>query len=326
MNNLIPILFACDHGAKLCLEPISNAWGIPLTENLPFVNEFGPSVLILGTSTSSYGNAQDEAACRWASLSGIPVIVIEDFPGNGSLLIQAAAKIDKLVVESDFSVRHYQKLGFPNQKLVVLPPLRYDLYRGFFRNKLQDSKRFRAVLWAGQPESFLTKSVLGWMAPWLKQHGFTVYFRAHPRDHSYKTGFWHKWLEQRKLRWVDCTSWDEVQLWDAPIRFVATAFSSLAITASFHGIPAIFVLHQSSIKRLLHEQKAGIRPSVVAIGACATTFGPFVEKNMNRCLSIGEIKRMKQTFELSYRTCQPVVVNYLQVIHDIIQQLHFGAV
>lgn len=320
MNMLV--FFAVDMGPRATLEQLASRFGTTVLNTMP-ISSGKAGALVVGTSTSEHGRMLECAARLWARQLKIPIIAIEDYCGNCAVGIKnLAGRVtdpDLIIAESDFSRRCYMRKGFPGDKIVVLPPVRYDDYRKespvFFRQR----GRLRGMLWAGQPEQGMGQAALGWLAPWIRRNGLRLYFRTHPRDVAYAEGFWHEWMEKRNLRWVDCTSWDWVDVWAAPVDFVATAFSSVGLDAAFRGLPTLHILHPSSVRNLLMEQKGVARPGLVASGAALASAGPLGYAQIKAALGAANLRRVEVNFLRNYRGSGPVLDAVEEALRDIIE-------
>ena len=317
MKNILSssLLFGYDSGARLMLEPIAEKLGLVINDALLEKGYY--SALLIGTSTSEEGFTKDKQICLWARKAEIPIIGIEDYAGNASALAEVGL-LDYLIVDSPYSARHHIQKGFLADRIKILPSVRYDHYRKMPVKKLTRHKFLRNILWIGQPEKDVAMAALGWIAPWCKKKGITLYFRAHPRDDAYRYGFWTNWFAKRRIRWVDCTTWKQEDLWSNSIGLAVTAFSSMALDASFHGIPVIHITHLRVVKQLLRDQKSGIRPSMGAMGAAAETYGPFSTEIMHKYISTGAIRSMDRSFGKFYRSDGPVIEKLVIILESLI--------
>lgn len=317
-----PLFFAADLGPKLTLNLVAKRFHTTVTDHLPHASD-RYRALVIGTSTSESGFERELYARQWARQMKIPILAIEDYAGNCALGTRDShgrvTDPDFIIAESDFSRRCYVRAGFPADRIIVLPPIRYDGYREMPAIPFNRGDRLRGVLWAGQPERGMGQATLGWLAPWIRQRGLKLYFRAHPRDSAYADGFWHEWLKQRRLRWVDCTQWDWPKVWDTPLGLVATAFSSVAVDAAFHGLPTLHVLHPRLVRRLLKEQKGMTRSGVVVSGAAFASTGPLGYRWIDRSMGAANLRRMEAVFERVYRGQGPVIDAFESVLKSIIK-------
>jgi hypothetical protein len=292
-----------------------------VNETMPIeADEVG--ALVVGTSKSLYGYTLETEAKSWARQRKIPIVAVEDYAGNCALGARDDhgqwVDPDYIIAESDFSRRCYMRAGFPVGRIIVLPPIRYDVYREAPPMPFPRRDRLRGILWAGQPECGMGQAALGWLTPWIRRHGLKVYFRAHPRDLAYVDGFWHEWFGRRRLRWVDCTQWPWPNVWTAPLGLVATAFSSVAVEAAFQGLPTLHVLHPLPVRKLLIEQKRVARPGVVATGVAFASSGPLGFAQLDRSLEAASLRRAGAQFDRIYRGSGPVIDSLKRVLEDII--------
>lgn len=319
-----PLFFAADLGPKLTLEPIARRFLATVTDQLPLSSGLYEA-LVVGTSTSESGLKRELYARAWARRSGIPIVAIEDYVGNCQFGLRDdlgnETDPDFIVAESDFARRLYVRAGFPAEKIIVLPSIRYDSYRELPPASFDARHGASGVLWAGQPERGMCQAALGWLAPWLRRHGKKLYFRAHPRDPAYAGGLWHEWLGRRRLRWEDCTQWDWPAVWAAPLGLVATAFSSVAIDAGFRGIPTLHILHPRQVRDRLAQHRGLVRPGVVASGAAAATVTPLDHALLMRHLGAKRLRRSEACFVRVYRGSGPIIDTFERVLKDIISTL-----
>lgn len=319
-----PLFFAADLGPQITLDLVAKRFFTTVTDQLPPSCDLH-GALVIGTSTSESGCEREFYAREWARQLKIPIVAIEDYAGNCALGTRGEhgriTDPDFIIAESGFSRRCYVRAGFPADRIIVLPPIRYDAYRAKPAIPFRHRDRLRGVLWAGQPERGLGQATLGWLVPWIRRRGLKLYFRAHPRDSAYAEGFWHEWLRQRRLRWMDCTQWDWPEVWGAPLGLVATAFSSVAVDAAFRGLPTLHVVHPRPVRKLLMQQKGIVRPGVVVSGAALASTGPLGYSQLEHALSATSLRRMEAGFERVYRGSEPVIDVFERVLKDIISTL-----
>ena len=204
--------------------------------------------LVCGASDSPAGRALEASARRAAVIAGIPVVVIEDFPGNYYEVPGGDA--DVLVVESvSVMALTRGKFGGVCPQIKALSLARYDRlrhaapsHRSMQRDKRMAQNGLVSILWAGQPETNDCLVTLSALVPILAVRGFELLFKAHPRDAGYSAGAYHSLFAKSGITFRDVThlAIEEVLLL-AP-RLVVTQFSSTAIEAGFFGIPSLNVL------------------------------------------------------------------------------------
>jgi hypothetical protein len=229
--------------------------------------------LFCGTSQSDKG-LQFERNLRIAAFRlGLPIICIEDFPGNYNDFNETETSI--LVIENEFSSRLYKNRGIRVPILLIFPSIRYDCLRSNIGEvSAQCLNHF--VLWAGQPEFQYNFNSLVRIAPKLKELSLTLMFRAHPGDIEYHNGTYAKYFNALNLSWLDVTNKPiEPDLFQN-ISLVITQFSSLGIEAGFYGVPTVNVpvialFELDPITTLLPAP-----PVILALPLAVEKFSPFV--------------------------------------------------
>ena len=209
--------------------------------------------LICSTSQSSEG-FQVEAAVRFgASKANIPIICIEDFPGNYQEVDYAPTSL--LIVESKFSSDIYGDRYNAIPPVFIMPSVRYDgLRHGYFSWEVCSMPPPFQILWTGQPESAYCIQSLKVIFPGLIKHSAKLLFRAHPRDPEYARGTYHQLFKQQGIDWVDVTEMPLNKLFSESIHLVITQFSSLATEAGFYGIPSMYLLLEEAGGGLLFQK------------------------------------------------------------------------
>jgi len=207
-----------------------------------------PSLLIVGTSDSAAGRAIEASARRAARAAKLPIVAVEDFPGNYTPVADGDA--DLVVVESAAAREIYlHRLGSNAPATIIAAPARYDAYRRELASlRSATASRWRApgrrptVLWAGQPETAYAVKTLEVLAPVLRRHTVRLLFKAHPRDPGYTGGVYRPLLATAGVDFTDVTPLGVVDALAQAPQLVVTQFSSVAVEAGFFGIPALCVL------------------------------------------------------------------------------------
>lgn len=251
-------LTAGDDGPRAALAPLI-AFGANWGEA-----RHGLPVLVCGTSQSDAGFASEAATRRRAASLGVPIVCIEDFPGNYRDVDGAPTRL--LIVEGEFSAKLYRARLASAPQMAVIPPARYDAMRGGTQVPAADAPPFR-VLWAGQPETASCLATLDAMQAFLHGPDIEFLFRAHPRDSGYAAGAYRALLASLAPRGTDVTSLPLAQLWREPLHLVVTQYSSVAIEAGFLGIPSAHVLLAGAGEALLQSQKGYRVPMPCDAGA-----------------------------------------------------------
>ena len=207
--------------------------------------------LFCGTSQSDKG-FQFERNLRIAAFRlGLPIICIEDFPGNYNNVYENETSI--LIVENEFSLRLYKNRGIRVSNFLIFPSVRYDYLRPGVNGALEKYLN-HSVLWAGQPEYQYNFNSLMRIAPKLKELSLTLLFRAHPGDIEYHNGTYAKYFNSLNLSWLDVTNKPIEPDFFQKISLVFTQFSSLGIEAGFYGVPTVNVLFKDLGLQLLLEK------------------------------------------------------------------------
>ena len=242
------------------MDRVNKDWGS--------VEQFILDENILAVVRSTSGGVIEEdvefLASKAAKQVGIPVIVIEDFPGNYRQ--KAEERLDYLFVEDESLIEFHSSRGIDRGSIYSCGNPRYAKLnhvdavatRQKVRRQLGLSETNRVLLWAGQPDGTDSHLALQRLLPILDGSHVTLLFRAHPRDRFYIDGGYGELLSGSPAR-----SWNiaDVSTFPDPIGLycssdlVVTQFSSAAVEASYLGIPALFVLFEDLGKRYLREWK-----------------------------------------------------------------------
>ncbi|WIM05129.1 MAG: hypothetical protein OHM77_10540 [Candidatus Nitricoxidivorans perseverans] len=229
--------------------------------------------VVVGTSDSESGREVESATRSGAALARLPVIAFEDFPGN--FRHQDDAGETTLVVESEQAGRIAKdRLGGNCPRMLVFPPVRYDSQRTRLRELRERTRAAWAcmalspppVLWAGQPETGECLRTLDALLPALRGEGAVLLFKAHPRDRGYPSAYAHL-FDKPDGRVRDVTSLDVDAVMALGPRLVVTQFSSVAVEAGFHGVPAMNVLLPEAGGSLLLTKKGYRIPPWCSAGA-----------------------------------------------------------
>jgi hypothetical protein len=227
-------------------------------------------LLIVGTSDSAAGRALENRAHIAAAHHDIPVVQVEDYPGN--FRPGRHRRCNLLVADGDFSLELARKRwGKRTPPAIAVTTPRYDELRSMSKAK-STAPQQDGLLWVGQPETRDCLRTLGRVLPVIKTFGLELWFRAHPRDAGYRLGAYRKILNGHvpALRDVTDLAWDEcIRL--AP-RLLLTQYSSLAIDAGFFGIPSVHLLYpDAGGGRLLKKKGYSIPPLCLSGAAFAIT-------------------------------------------------------
>ena len=213
-------------------------------------------------SSSEYVAERNVEELSWiaAGKVGIPVFVIEDFPGN--YWPKPDERIDGLFVEDDSMIELYRSRGVDSQIIYASGNLRYNALVGLDRMSRRSETRRAlglddepAVLWAGQPDGDNSYRALGRLLEHFDGAGTTLLFRAHPRDEAYNAGAYSELQTNTSMKVVDTSSYPNVLDLYCASDLVVTQFSSAGVEASYLGVPALFVLFEDLGKEYLRTSK-----------------------------------------------------------------------
>ena len=327
------LLVAIDHGPSQTLEPLAASPDFYKFEYSDFnvltcnwsgylQNNFVDGVIV-GTSRSDLG-FKCESDCRVAATKlCLPIVVIEDFPGNYQTV--GGANTDLLFIE-DISLKDslYGEAGFD---ILAGSTIRYDPLRRIvheirkkYYSSLANSNARKKILWIGQPETEECLRTLSNLMPDLVALGCDLMFKAHPRDIGYQQGDYQDLLDGCGLSVVDVTEYSvDASLALAP-NFVVTQFSSVAVEASFYGIPSCYVLYPEVGGKLLFEMCGYTIPPICQSGGsvlidCCDDQKEILEKILFDCEYRGEII---EKFDVYYETFDLVANSVLKNIDNIV--------
>lgn len=228
-------------------------------------------VLVVGTSDSARGRRIEAAARRTARRAELPIVAVEDFPGNYDSVDDGDASL--VVVESALARELYvRRLGERAVPVEVMSPARYDAYRDRLK-ELRDAtaapRGAHRILWAGQPETQANLRTLDVLLPLLRAHDARLVFKAHPRDPGYTDGDYDALLKGAGVPFEDLTAVSVADALDTAPHLVATQFSSVAVEAGFYGIPSLCVLLPDAGGALLRRKKGHAVPLFCTAGGAA---------------------------------------------------------
>ncbi len=268
-------LFAVDDGPRQALATLASVSGYAWIESahMDSVEQWrgrftksGARALIVGTSRSIQG-AYAETQCRMAACQlGLPVVAIEDYPGNYQHVRGAAA--DLVIVESELAIEAARnRLGKACPVLKTGASFRYDALRERgLKSEVPKAERGGWLLWAGQPETEDALRSLERILPYIAELGMRLLFRAHPRDDGRSRGDYSPLFKSYSsiIRDVSELSLDAVI--DLKPCLTLTQFSSVAIELGFCGIPAAYVLYPDAGAARLHTLNEYETPHVCEAG------------------------------------------------------------
>lgn len=255
------ILAVAEQFENACLVAPEGVSGqAPSVQHLPCESVDQPDLVLAGAAALVRGCSEVEPGAqdlehRFACLAregGIPVIAIEDFPGNYRCALRAP--LDAVFLEhapgswSEGVACHVER----NPRYARWANEPYAKLRPACRRQL--ALEGPVVLWLGQPDSSSSRDTFRVLVPELNFLGATLLFRAHPRDRLYRDGGYVELLaECRKVH--DVTNHPRLSGLYAAADLAVTQFSSAAVEAACCGTPAMFVLLPQAGRRLLTALK-----------------------------------------------------------------------
>lgn len=263
-----------DAGPRQVLSELANA--LP---GLPTVDQDSTSlestdILIVGTSGSAEGEQVESEVRRMAVQASVPLVIIEDYPGNFSSI--PGAEPDLLIVEHEFVAElHRRRLGAACPFIQVHSNPRYDPLRARqskMTREIQDiwhsESYMPSILWAGQPETEDGIATLRRLLPDVHRFQVQLLLKAHPRDMGYGEGLYQELFREFEIPFLDVTSLnlESCCLRYAPLA-VLTQFSSLATEAGFYSIPTAHVLYGDIGGKRLKRDKSYQSPPWCKCGA-----------------------------------------------------------
>jgi hypothetical protein len=279
--------------------------------------------LLCSTSQSKRGFEFESNIRQASALLGLPVICIEDFPGNYKGIVESITEI--LVVEGDFSINLYKEKSSLPPHVMVCPSIRYDYLRARQSNfkGVEKNRTSLSILWAGQPEFEVNFSTLKTLIPALNELSVALLFKAHPSDTEYRKGSYEHYFNEAGLRWFDVSSAKIDSCLFDQIDLVVTQFSSLAIEAGFYNVPALNILFEDAGEKLLLERTGSLITNTIHHGA---SFFINERCDMLDCLkmALSDLKAREKVllnFDRIYETQKVQLPKLLQEIKDIIPQV-----
>lgn len=260
-------LYAVDAGPRSVFQILERyeCFEVIQSENIN-INNFDS--IIIGTSCSKQGKKLESRIRQYVIKSKIPLVIIEDYPGNYNHVPNGHPHL--LIVEHQSCIKLYkEKLAGACPNMVVISNPRYDdlrikanLEQESLKKKWENNKEQQHILWAGQPETDDGLQILNEIIPVLRCMNVKLLFKAHPRDLAYQSGVYSNVSAYLGKLWMDVTSFDLQRCIDmyAP-NAVLTQYSSLAIEAGFYGIPSAYVLYPDiGAKRIMIDKAYAVPP------------------------------------------------------------------
>ena len=212
-----------------------------------FLDRAEARAVVRSTSEDVEGLNLEDALAVGAAAREIPVVTIEDFPGN--YRPAAGARLDALCVETEATAALHAGRGVASATIHVTGNPRYDELRDVDVAGRRAAVRAglglgseSVALWIGQPDAADSFGTLEVVLPALRAAKATLLFRAHPRDAAYGDGRYGGLLAAAGLPVHDVSGVPDVTGLCCAADLVVTQFSSVAVEAGYLGTPALFVL------------------------------------------------------------------------------------
>ena len=191
---------------------------------------------------------------------GIPVFVVEDFPGN--YWFKPDQRLDGLFVETASMAQLHHSRGIESNIVHGIGNPRYDWLATVETDTLGRATRKAlgighepVMLWAGQPDGDNSYRALERILSRFSSPNTVLLFRAHPRDSAYNAGKYARLMQNTSPRVLDVSSYPDVIDLYCASDLVITQFSSAGVEASYLGVPALFVLFDDLGKEYLRSFK-----------------------------------------------------------------------
>jgi UDP-N-acetylglucosamine:LPS N-acetylglucosamine transferase len=225
-----------------------------------FLHSSGIKAVIRSSSENVEERNPEDLASVAASNLGLPVFVVEDFPGN--YWFKPNQRLDGLFVEGDSLTTLHQSRGIEpkaihntgNPRYDALLHLDTDLIRHTARQALGLSDE-PTMLWAGQPDGDNSFQALERILSRFTSPNTVLLFRAHPRDPAYNLGKYTSLMTNTSPRVLDVSSYPNVTDLYCASDLIITQFSSAGVEAGYLGVPALFVLFNDLGKEYLRSLK-----------------------------------------------------------------------
>ena len=215
--------------------------------SVAFLRRIGARVLVRSTSDDVEGENLEDMLAQAAAELGLPVVVVEDFPGNFQGFPFGAR--DVLCVDGDTIAAQHAARGVPPDQVHVTGNPRHDALRRVDvparRRALRDALGLgdeAVALWVGQPDPESSYATLEALLPAFEAAQTTLLFRAHPRDEGYVAGRYDSLLARVHVTTHDVTRHHDVTGLCCAADLVVTQFSSVAVEGAYLGTPALFAV------------------------------------------------------------------------------------
>jgi hypothetical protein len=269
-----------------------------------------------GTSQSDDGFRFEKHLRVAAFKLKLPIICIEDFPGNYRDVSDTETSL--LILDNEFSLDLYKSRGVKVPNYLIFTSVRYDYIRSSDA-AIQEKYLYSSVLWAGQPEFQYNYNTLIRIAPKLKELSVVLMFRAHPGDSEYHNGVYAKYFDSLDLPWFDVTNKLIGSDLFQKISLVITQFSSLGIEAGFYGVPTVNVLFNDIGRQLLLKKTGSDELMAVHYNASFLIKDKISLENMKFFLTDLSLRaEVMKNFNELYKLNEKQLPKLFSAIRDII--------
>ena len=254
----------------LDMDQVTDSW-----QTLEMYMQTTATSAVIRSSSENVGECNvEQLASEAARNLGIPVFVVEDFPGN--YVAQPGERLDGLFVEDESLAEIHESRGIDSQVVHVTGNPRYNELKQVDRKARRTESRSalalgpeKAVLWAGGgPDGGNSFRALERLINRFPGEETILLFRAHPRDPDYIGGRYGTLLAQASIKVLDVSEYPDILGLYCAADLVITQFSSAGVEASYLGVPALFVLFDDLGKKYLRTFK-GYEVPPWCRGGCA---------------------------------------------------------
>ena len=238
------------------MELIEDGWGT--LEK--YIRQTEIKVIVRSSSEDVSERNVEGLASEAAKAVGIPVVVVEDYPGN--YRFAPHERLDRLFIEHASLIQLHESRGMDSNYIYITGNPRYNELTSVDSGKRRTATRAmlgiqgeRVLLWAGQPDGENSYMTLERIFDSCIDGDVLLIFRAHPRDPIYASGRYQDLLSRCPKKVVDMTKYRDVIDLYCAADLVATQFSSAGAEAGHLGVPSLFVLFDDLGKTYLRSFK-----------------------------------------------------------------------
>lgn len=231
-----------------------------------FFLHVNPTAIIRSASENVLANNIEAYCSVSASNTGVPLFIVDDFPGN--YWPNKNERLDKIFIEHESLVSLYETRGISPNKIRSLGNPRYQSLGDIdIISKRQQIRRIlnltdeSAWLWAGAPDAENSFLSLQRLISKYNDPNAVLLLKAHPRDSLYNDGRYTDIIKQGRIRVMDVShNYDMLDLYCAS-DLVVSQYSSANVEAAHMGIPSVFVLFENLGQKYLSKFKGYSHPT-----------------------------------------------------------------